>query len=69
MQIYGGVEVGGGSFTLRPIYLWGKEPPRYPLQRRPGEPQNRSERCGQGRNLHPNAGRSYTELSRLNLNT
>jgi hypothetical protein len=38
------------SFTLRPLYLREKDS-RYPLDRRLGEPQNRSERHEEEKNL------------------
>jgi len=37
------------SFTLQPLYPHGKSP-WYPLDRRLGEPQNRSERGGEEKN-------------------
>jgi hypothetical protein len=39
------------SFTPRPLYPLGKSP-RYPLDRRLGEPQSRSGRCGEEKNLN-----------------
>jgi hypothetical protein len=60
MKTYGGVEVqlhavltsalDVVTFTDRPLYLRGKSP-RYPLDRRLGEPQSRSECRGTEKNL------------------
>jgi hypothetical protein len=38
------------SFTLLPLYPLGKSP-RYPLDRRLGESQSRSGRCGEEKHL------------------
>jgi len=45
------MEVSGQS-TLRPLYPRGKSP-RYPLDKRPGGPQSRSERSGEERKSLP----------------
>jgi hypothetical protein len=65
------------SFTPRPLYPQGKNP-WYPLDRRVGGPQSRSERGGEDKNSKPLQGleppifqpiaqRYTTELSRLPL--
>jgi hypothetical protein len=40
------------NFPPRPLYRLGKSP-RYPLDRRPGEPQNRPGRCGEKKTFYP----------------
>jgi hypothetical protein len=45
--------VGVVSFTFWPLYPRGKRP-RYPLDRRLGGPQNRSERRGEEKNFARN---------------
>jgi hypothetical protein len=39
------------TFTSLPLYYRGRSP-RYPLDRRRGGPHNRSERCGEEKNLY-----------------
>jgi hypothetical protein len=43
------------SLTPRPLYSQGKSP-RYPLDRRPGGPHNRTERGGEEKNSQPEPG-------------
>jgi hypothetical protein len=50
------------SFTPRPPYTWEKSP-RYPLYRRLGGPQSRSEQCGEEKILDPIGTRARTPLS------
>jgi len=52
------------SFTLRSLYIRGKSP-RYPLDRRLGGPQNRSE-CGEEKNSQPPPGIETPNRDRKN---
>jgi hypothetical protein len=47
------------NFTLRPLYPRGKSP-RYPVDRRLGGPQSRSERLGEKKILDPTGTRTPT---------
>jgi hypothetical protein len=58
MMTHGGVV----SFTLRPLYSWGKSP-WYPLGRKLGGPQNRSGLRGEEEVLEPSGTRTSTSRS------